>query len=139
MLVLFSISSGVRAQSSNSARQRGPARRDGCPGKRWPPIRSRVSGDSSLHHTVAVRDVQWGCFIVWNIESRNRREPDLLLWEEDLLRSRGVNVEVLQNDVCTGMLQQFVAQHPQVWCEDIGAIGQSAPACGADTDAWNVG
>ena len=41
--------------------------------------------------------------------------------EEDLLRSRGVRVEVMQDERCVRMMGQFIADHPGLWNEDIGA------------------
>ena len=41
--------------------------------------------------------------------------------EEDLLRSRGVRVEVMQDERCVRMMGQFIADHPDLWNEDIGA------------------
>ena len=40
--------------------------------------------------------------------------------EEDLLRARGVRVDVLQDDRCTAMMKAFIAAHPELWNEDIG-------------------
>jgi cytosine deaminase len=40
--------------------------------------------------------------------------------EEDLLRSRGVNVTVLQNEECIQLMRCFIAAQPQLWNEDIG-------------------
>jgi creatinine deaminase len=40
--------------------------------------------------------------------------------EEDLLRSRGVRVEVMQDERCVRMMGQFMADHPDLWNEDIG-------------------
>ena len=40
--------------------------------------------------------------------------------EEDLLRARGVRVDVLQNDRCAAMMKGFIAAHPELWNEDIG-------------------
>jgi cytosine deaminase len=40
--------------------------------------------------------------------------------EEDLLRSRGVGVEVLQDPACERLLGQFIREHPALWDEDIG-------------------
>ena len=40
--------------------------------------------------------------------------------EEDLLRSRGVVVEVLQDPACIRLMQRFVDAHPDLWNEDIG-------------------
>ena len=76
-----------------------------------------------------------GAILLYGIPKVVIGENRTFVGEEALLRSRGVNVEVLQNGICTGILQQFIAQHPQVWCEDIGAIEPSAPAAGPDTSA----
>ena len=40
--------------------------------------------------------------------------------EEELLRSRGVSVEVLQNEECIRLMQEFIHQNPKLWNEDIG-------------------
>ena len=40
--------------------------------------------------------------------------------EEDLLRSRGVDVTVLQEDACVQMMKSFISQRPDLWNEDIG-------------------
>jgi len=39
--------------------------------------------------------------------------------EEELLRSRGVNVEVLQDNFCVQMMRRFIAEKPGLWNEDI--------------------
>ena len=40
--------------------------------------------------------------------------------EEELLRSRGVEVEVVQDKECLEMMKQFIANKPELWNEDIG-------------------
>jgi cytosine deaminase len=40
--------------------------------------------------------------------------------EEDLLRSRGVRVEVLDDPDCERLLAEFIRAHPALWNEDIG-------------------
>lgn len=40
--------------------------------------------------------------------------------EEILLRSRGVIVEVLQDDECIRLMQDFISRNPSLWNEDIG-------------------
>ncbi len=40
--------------------------------------------------------------------------------EEDLLRSRGVEVEVLEDAACELILKDFIREHPALWDEDIG-------------------
>ena len=45
--------------------------------------------------------------------------------EEDLLRGRGVMVEVLQDAACERLLADFIGAHPELWEEDIGRSGGS--------------
>jgi cytosine deaminase len=40
--------------------------------------------------------------------------------EEDLLRSRGVEVSVLQEDACVQLMKRFIMLRPDLWSEDIG-------------------
>ena len=40
--------------------------------------------------------------------------------DEEMLRSRGVSVEVVQDPTCIRMMTEFIAQHPEIWNEDIG-------------------
>jgi cytosine deaminase len=41
--------------------------------------------------------------------------------EEDLLQSRGVTVEVLQDPDCIRLMEEFIHANPQLWNEDIGS------------------
>lgn len=40
--------------------------------------------------------------------------------EEELLRSRGVQVEVRQSAECIGLMGRFIEDSPRLWNEDIG-------------------
>lgn len=40
--------------------------------------------------------------------------------EEELLRSRGVTLDVLNDPGCERLLGDFIRDHPEVWDEDIG-------------------
>ena len=40
--------------------------------------------------------------------------------EEELLRSRGVTVEVRNDPDCERLLAEFIRKHPDLWNEDIG-------------------
>jgi creatinine deaminase len=40
--------------------------------------------------------------------------------EEELLRSRGILLEVLQQPRCIELMREFIRQHPSLWNEDIG-------------------
>lgn len=40
--------------------------------------------------------------------------------EEELLRSRGVLVDVLQDQECISLMRTFIKEKPELWNEDIG-------------------
>lgn len=40
--------------------------------------------------------------------------------EEELLRGRGVLIEVVQDPRCIEMMRRFIQEHPALWNEDIG-------------------
>ncbi|MNF17121.1 hypothetical protein D3C80_2204540 [compost metagenome] len=40
--------------------------------------------------------------------------------EEELLRSRGVQLEVLQDAACVKLMEDFIEARPELWNEDIG-------------------
>jgi cytosine deaminase len=46
--------------------------------------------------------------------------------EEELLRSRGVAVDVLQDETCVRLMTEFIAAHPELWNEDIGVSHSSS-------------
>ncbi len=47
-------------------------------------------------------------------------ENQTFLGEEDLLRSRGVTIDIRQNGTCVEMMARFITSHPELWHEDIG-------------------
>ncbi|MFH1847218.1 MAG: nucleoside deaminase, partial [Candidatus Omnitrophota bacterium] len=40
--------------------------------------------------------------------------------EEALLASRGVQIEVLQDETCVSLMKDFIKNNPSLWNEDIG-------------------
>jgi cytosine/creatinine deaminase len=47
-------------------------------------------------------------------------ENRTFMGEEQLLRSRGVRVEVAQDERCIELMRRFIRERPQLWDEDIG-------------------
>jgi cytosine deaminase len=47
-------------------------------------------------------------------------ENRTFMGEEELLRARGVSVEVLQDPACIELMSRFIQASPQLWNEDIG-------------------
>ncbi|MDO9379801.1 MAG: nucleoside deaminase [Nocardioidaceae bacterium] len=42
---------------------------------------------------------------------------------ESLLRSHGVQVDVMDDPACLALMQKMIAERPQIWFEDIGEEG----------------
>ena len=61
-----------------------------------------------------------GAILLYGIPQVVIAENRTFLGEEELLRSRGVELRVLQNARCIEMMTAFIAQHPELWGEDIG-------------------
>jgi len=39
---------------------------------------------------------------------------------EEYVRSKGVEIEIVQDQTCIQMMKDFIAAHPELWNEDIG-------------------
>jgi cytosine/creatinine deaminase len=61
-----------------------------------------------------------GAILLYGIPRVVVGENQTFMGEEDLLRSRGVVVDVVQDERCTAMMKGFIAAHPELWNEDIG-------------------
>jgi cytosine deaminase len=61
-----------------------------------------------------------GAILLYGIRRVVVGENQTFMGEEALLRSRGVEVEVVRDERCVRMMREFIARHPQLWNEDIG-------------------
>lgn len=61
-----------------------------------------------------------GAILLYGIRHVIVGENQTFMGEEELLRSRGVTVDVVQEERCVRMMRDFIAHHPQLWDEDIG-------------------
>ena len=73
-----------------------------------------------LYSTLSPCSMCSGAILLYGIPrvvvGENRTFPG----DEDLLLSRGVSVEVMQDSDCIGMMQDFIRRNPDLWNEDIG-------------------
>ena len=74
-----------------------------------------------LYTTLSPCPMCTGAILLYGIPHVVIGENQTFLGEEELLRSRGVRVEVLQDRTCVEMMTRFIAAHPALWDEDIGA------------------
>jgi cytosine deaminase len=61
-----------------------------------------------------------GAILLYGIPTVVVGENQTFLGEEALLRSRGVEVRVLQDRRCVELMARFIAANPELWNEDIG-------------------
>lgn len=61
-----------------------------------------------------------GAILLYDIPRVVVGENRTFMGEEDLLRSRGVEVAVLQDETCIALMKRFIERHPELWNEDIG-------------------
>ena len=61
-----------------------------------------------------------GAILLYGIRHVIVGENRTFMGEEELLRARGVRVDVIQDERCIRMMAQFIAEHPGLWNEDIG-------------------
>src|SRR5437879_6651180 len=105
-------------QSAGAAKQCRSARRDGPARECRSSAGPHLSRRHHVHHALAMCDVQR--VLLYGISRVVVGENRTFRGEEDLLRSRGVAVEVLQDPRCQELMARFVRAHPSLWAEDIG-------------------
>jgi creatinine deaminase len=79
-----------------------------------------VYRESVLYTTLSPCAMCSGAILLYGIPHVVVGENRTFLGEEQLLRSRGVSVEVLQNEECIRLMQEFIDRYPALWNEDIG-------------------
>jgi len=79
-----------------------------------------VYTQSVLYTTLSPCAMCSGAVLLYRIPRVIVGENTTFTGEEELLRSRGVSVEVLQDPRCIGMMRKFIREHPSLWNEDIG-------------------
>jgi cytosine deaminase len=79
-----------------------------------------VYRESVLYTTLSPCPMCSGAILLYGIPRVVIGENRTFMGEEELLRSRGVQVEVLQDEQCISLMEQFIAEKPELWNEDIG-------------------
>src|SRR5256712_10340038 len=74
----------------------------------------------TLYTTLSPCAMCTGAILLYGIPRVIVGENRTFLGEEDLLRARGVVVEVLQDLRCQELMAQFIRKHATLWAEDIG-------------------
>jgi len=70
--------------------------------------------------TLSPCDMCAGAILLYGIPRVVIGENRTFVGAEDLLRSRGVEVVVLDDPECVALMEEFIAARPDLWNEDIG-------------------
>ena len=79
-----------------------------------------VYRDAVLYTTLSPCPMCSGAILLYGIPKVIVGENRTFMGEEELLRARGVQVEVLQDETCIALMREFIAARPELWNEDIG-------------------
>jgi cytosine/creatinine deaminase len=79
-----------------------------------------VYRDSVMYTTLSPCAMCTGAMLLYGIRHVVVGENRTFMGEEDLLRARGVRVDVVQDERCIAMMREFIATHANLWNEDIG-------------------
>jgi creatinine deaminase len=79
-----------------------------------------VYRECTMYTTLSPCAMCSGAILLYGIPRVVVGENRTFLGEEALLRSRGVTVDVVQDETCIRLMTDFIAAHPELWNEDIG-------------------
>ena len=75
---------------------------------------------STLYSTLSPCDMCSGAALLYEIPRIVVGENRTFQGPEEYVRSRGVDVEIVDNAECIELMTAFIAAHPDLWNEDIG-------------------
>jgi cytosine deaminase len=73
-----------------------------------------------LYTTLSPCSMCSGAILLYGIRRVIIGENKTFMGEEELLRARGVSIEVAQSEECIQMMEEFIRKNPKLWNEDIG-------------------
>jgi cytosine deaminase len=75
---------------------------------------------SVLYSTLSPCDMCSGAVLLYGIPKVVIGEHRTFRGPENHLQSRGVIIEIADDAECVGLMEAFIAEHPELWNEDIG-------------------
>ena len=82
--------------------------------------RADVLRRATLYSTLSPCDMCSGAILLYQIPRVVVGENRTFQGPEDYVRSRGVDVKVVNDPECIRMMEAFIASRPELWNEDIG-------------------
>ena len=81
---------------------------------------ARVYNECTIYTTLSPCAMCSGAVLLYGIPKVVIGENQTFMGEEELLRSRGVVTDVLQEQKCVDLMRAFIRANPTLWNEDIG-------------------
>lgn len=81
---------------------------------------ARVYRECTLYTTLSPCAMCSGAIVLYGIPRVVVGENQTFRGEEELLRARGVAVEVVHDERCIRLMAEFIRAHPELWNEDVG-------------------
>ena len=81
---------------------------------------AQIYRECVLYTTLSPCAMCSGAILLYGIPHVVVGENRTFMGEEELLRSRGVRVDVRDDEECVSMMARFIEVHPDLWNEDIG-------------------
>jgi len=75
---------------------------------------------ATLYSTLSPCDMCSGTVLLYKIPKVVIGENETFQGPEEYVRSRGVELVIQQNQECIQLMRDFIAEHPELWDEDIG-------------------
>ena len=76
--------------------------------------------ECTIYTTLSPCSMCSGAILLYGIPRVVVGENQTFLGEEEWLRSRGVEVEVVNDSDCRDLMTAFISRNPELWNEDIG-------------------
>lgn len=83
-------------------------------------LAAAIYRQATMYTTLSPCDMCTGAILLYGIPRVVIGENRTFMGAEDHLRSRGVDVVVLNDQRCIEMMKDFIADRPDLWNEDIG-------------------
>ena len=82
--------------------------------------KTQVYRECTLYTMLSPCPMCSGVILLYGIPKVVIGENQTFMGEENLLKERGVEIQVLNHKGCREMMEQFIKDQPELWNEDIG-------------------
>jgi cytosine/creatinine deaminase len=83
-------------------------------------LSAAVYRECTIYSTLSPCPMCSGAIVLYKIPRVVVGENRTFVGAEDYMRSNGIQVDVVQDEDCIQMMEEFVHANPQLWNEDIG-------------------